>query len=82
MRAPVRPSVTFLVNVFPPKPLDVATLTLHLNMSQDVEGILSMTTYYKHLRLNVNDSMYFLVNASPKPLDILTASNCSYIEVT
>ena len=38
VQACARSSVKFLVNVFPPKPLDVATLTLHLNRSQDVEG--------------------------------------------
>ena len=38
VRLCVRASVTFLVNVSPPKPLDLENQTLYLNRSHDVEG--------------------------------------------
>ena len=43
VRLGVRASVTFLVNVSPPKLLDLENQTLYLNRSHDVEGTFHVT---------------------------------------
>ena len=73
-----RASITFRVNTSPPKPLDIAnSKTSQVHRSHDAEGTGQCLWDLdpKSIRVKVKGQiMYFLVNASPKPLDIATSN--------
>ena len=58
--------MNFLVNAYSPKPLDVVTSNLHMCIGYMMWSVLGNIMY------DLDHIMYFLVNASPKPLDIAT----------